>query len=103
MFWSPHWVLSTMEYGWVDMPQDIAEKHALVKVPVWNVVWPGMQDTWPAAYRMLSQYTLDNTSQEAMMDLIDNQGQDLDEVTRAWVEENRDTWQPWVESATSGS
>lgn len=103
MFWAPHWVLSTVDHGWVDLPQDIAEKYSLVKVPVWKLVWPGFGDTWPAAYRFLQAYQLDNTSQEQMMDLIDNQGEDLNAVTKAWVDENRDTWQPWADAAIAGS
>jgi len=103
MFWAPHWVLSTVDYGWVDLPPDIAEKYALMAVPVWKLVWPGFEETWPAAYRFLQVYQMDNASQEAMMDLIDNQGEDLDEVTEAWVEENRSTWQPWVDQALAGS
>jgi glycine betaine/proline transport system substrate-binding protein len=103
MFWAPHWVLSTVDYGWVDMPQDIAEKYALMAVPVWKMGWPGFSETWPGAYRFLEAYQLDNASQEKMMDLIDNQGEDLDQVTEAWVEENRATWQPWVDQAMSGS
>ncbi len=103
MFWAPHWVLSTIEHGWVEMPQDLAEKYALVQVPVWKTVWPGMKDNWPAAYRLLQSYTLDNAEQEKMMDLIDNQGEDLDAVTQAWVDANRDVWQPWVDAALSGS
>ena len=85
------------------MPQELAEKYALVTVPVWKTVWPGMKENWPAAYRFLQNYTMDNAEQEAMMNLIDNHGEDLDAVTRAWVEENRDTWQPWVDAALSGS
>ena len=103
MFWSPHWVLSTVEYDWIDLPQDIAEKYALTEIPIWIATWPGMQETWPGAYSILQQFKLDNTSQEAMMDLIDNQGENLDEVTRAWVDENRDVWQPWVDEALAGS
>jgi ABC-type proline/glycine betaine transport system substrate-binding protein len=37
------------------------------------------------------------------MDLIDNQGEDLDAVTKAWVEDHHDVWQPWVDQALAGS
>jgi ABC-type proline/glycine betaine transport system substrate-binding protein len=33
------------------------------------------------------------------MDLIDNQGQDALEVTKRWVEDNQDAWQPFVDQA----
>ena len=103
MFWAPHWVLSTVDYGWVDLPPDIAEEYALMAVPVWKIVWPGFEGTWPAAYRFLEAFQLDNASQERMMDLIDNQGEDLDAVTKAWVDDHTDVWQPWVDQALAGS
>ncbi len=103
MFWSPHWVLSTVDYGWVEFPEDVKEKFVMVGVPVWKMLWPGLKDKWPAAYALLKDYQLDNHSQEVMMNLIDNEGQDLDAVTKAWVEENRAVWQPWVDQAMAGS
>lgn len=103
MFWSPHWVLSTVDYGWVEFPEDVKEKFVMVNVPVWKMLWPGLKDKWPAAYAVLKDYQLDNHNQEIMMNLIDNEGQDLDAVTKAWVEENRDLWQPWVDQAMAGS
>ncbi len=103
MFWSPHWVLSTVDYGWFEFPDEVREKFLIVNVPVWKMLWPGLKDKWPAAYSVLKAYQLDNRSQEVMMDLIDNEGQDLDAVTRAWVEDNRAVWQPWVDQALAGS
>ena len=37
------------------------------------------------------------------MDLIDNQQQDLIEVTNQWLDENVDVWQPMVDAAMAGS
>ena len=61
------------------------------------------QTTWPAAYRFLKQYQIHNDEQQKMMDLIDNQGQDLDKVTQDWVDSHEDIWQPWVDAAMAGS
>ena len=99
MFWAPHWVLSTIETGWVDIPQDLVEKGSMQKPLVFKVVWPGMKDKWPAAYRFLKVYKLNNPIQEALMDLIDNQGQDAVEVTLKWVDENESYWKPFVDKA----
>ncbi len=100
MFWAPHWVLQKVETGWVDIPEDLVEKYSLRKPLVFKALWPGTKDKWPAAYRFLQAYQVDNDVQEILMDLIDNQGQDAIEVTRKWVDENEGYWKPFVDQAT---
>jgi len=99
MFWAPHWVLSTMDTGWVDMPQELVEQGEMTKPNVLKVVWPGAAEKWPTAYRFMQIYQITNDIQEPLMDLIDNQGQDALEVSRQWVEENESYWRPMVEQA----
>ena len=101
MFWAPHWVLSTTETGWVDIPQDLVEQGSMQKPRTFKVVWPGANDKWPAAYRFLTAYEITNAIQEPLMDLIDNQGQDAIEVTRQWVDENEAYWTPYVDEAVN--
>ncbi len=100
MFWAPHWVLSTTETGWVDIPQDLVEQGSMQKPRTFKVVWPGSKDKWPRAFKFLQAYQITNDVQEPLMDLIDNQGQDAIEVTRQWVEENEAYWKPYVDAAT---
>jgi glycine betaine/proline transport system substrate-binding protein len=99
MFWAPHWVLSTTETGWVDMPEDLVEKASMQKPRTFKVVWPGTKDKWPHAYKFLQAFEITNDVQEPLMDLIDNQGKDAVEVTKAWVDENEDAWKPFVDQA----
>lgn len=100
MFWAPHWILQKVETGWIDIPQDLVDKYSLRKPTVFKAVWPGTKDKWPAAYRFLQAYKIDNDVQEILMDLIDNQGQDVVEVTQKWVDENQGYWKPYVDQAT---
>lgn len=58
-----------------------------------------MQDKWPAAYRLLKNYTLTNEDQNPMMKAVDVDGRDLVEVTSEWVDANEARWKPWVEDA----
>lgn len=99
MFWAPHWVLSTVETGWVDMPQELVEKYSLVKPRTFKAAWPGMKDKWPAAYKLLKTFQVTNEIQQPLMDLVDNQGQDVREVTAKWLDENEDVWKAWVDQA----
>jgi glycine betaine/proline transport system substrate-binding protein len=100
MFWAPHWVLQKVDTGWIDIPQDLVDKYSLRKPVVMKVVWPGAKEKWPAAYRFLQAYQVDNDVQEILMNQIDNQGQDTIEVTKKWVEENEGYWKPFVDQAT---
>lgn len=99
MFWAPHWVLSTIDAEWVDIPQDLVNKYSMQKPLVFKAIWPGAKDKWPTAYRFLAVYKVNNQIQESLMDLIDNQGQDAIEVTRKWVDDNEAYWQPFVDEA----
>jgi glycine betaine/proline transport system substrate-binding protein len=99
MFWAPHWVLSSTETGWVDIPEDLVVKGSMQKPRTFKVVWPGAADKWPHAFKFLQAYQITNDVQEPLMDLIDNQGQDALEVTKKWVDENESVWQPMVDQA----
>ena len=99
MFWAPHWVLSSTETGWVDIPEDLVVKGSMQKPRTFKVVWPGAADKWPHAFKFLQAYQITNDVQEPLMDLIDNQGQDAIEVTKKWVDENESVWQPMVDQA----
>ena len=103
MFWAPHWVLSVHETGWVEMPEDLVNKYSLQKPRVFKAGWPGIHDEWPVAGRFIENFSIDNRTQEVMMDLIDNQGRDLMEVIHEWLDGNQDVWQPMVDSAMAGS
>ena len=99
MFWAPHWVLSSTETGWVDIPEDLVVKGSMQKPRTFKVVWPGAADKWPHAFKFLQAYQITNDVQEPLMDMIDNQGQDALEVTKKWVDENESVWQPMVDQA----
>jgi len=99
MFWAPHWVLSSTETGWVEIPEDLVVKASMQKPRIFKVVWPGAADKWPHAFKFLQAYQITNDVQEPLMDLIDNQGQDAGEVTKKWVDENESVWQPMVDQA----
>lgn len=63
--------------------------------------WGGMQDKWPAAYAFMEHYELGGADQQIMMKAIDVDGQKLEDVVAAWIDDNQATWKPWVEKATN--
>ena len=103
MFWAPHWMLFQHEFGWVEIPEDLVNAYSMQKPRVLMLGWPGMVDEWPAAYRFLLAFQINNSIQEYLMDEIDNNKRDLMEVTGEWLDENQEFWQPMVDEALAGS
>ncbi|MEP5804644.1 MAG: glycine betaine ABC transporter substrate-binding protein, partial [Roseobacter sp.] len=54
----------------------------------------------PAAWAFLSDFQFDTATQETMMKAIDQEGEKIEDVVGAWVENNSDTWSVWVAAAT---
>ena len=114
MFWAPHWVFAEVDAGWVETP---AYEAACDTDPAWGpnpdatgdcsveqpvtmkVAWSGFEEKWPAAWEFLKAFQMDTPEQERMMKAIDQDGEKIDAVVAAYVEESKDTWTPWVEAA----
>ena len=114
MFWAPHWVLAEIDVGWV---KSSTWEPACVEDPAWGpnpdeindcgvdvattfkVAWSGLEEKWPAAAAILKAFRMKDTDQIPMMAAIDVRGEDLAEVTRAWVDANEAVWRPWLDAA----
>ncbi|WP_119461120.1 ABC transporter substrate-binding protein [Rhodospirillaceae bacterium SYSU D60014] len=114
MFWAPHWVLAEVDVEWVDLPK---YEPACTEDPSWGpnpnavndcgvspplvnkAAWTGFEKKWPAAWEFLKNFQMDAKEQEKLMLRIDQQGEDLEAATTAWVEENKAVWEPWVKAA----
>jgi glycine betaine/proline transport system substrate-binding protein len=114
-FWQPHWAMSAYDVKFVDLP---VGNDACFNDPAWgpnpNAVndcdfapsrifkasWSGMQENWPAAFEILSNYTLAVEDQQPMMGAIDVDGRGVEEVVAEWMAANPTKWQPVVEAAT---
>jgi glycine betaine/proline transport system substrate-binding protein len=114
-FWQPHWAMSAYDVKFVDLP---VGNDACFNDPAWgpnpNAVndcdfapsrifkasWSGMQENWPAAFEILSNYTLAVEDQQPMMGAIDVDGRGVEEVVAEWMAANSSKWQPVVEAAT---
>lgn len=115
-FWQPHWAMSAYDVQFVDLP---AGEAACFEDASWgpnpNAVndcdfsptrifkgaWAGMEEKWPAAYEILSNYTLDVADQQPMMGAIDVDGGSVEEVVANWMAENEGKWKPVVDAATN--
>jgi glycine betaine/proline transport system substrate-binding protein len=114
MFWAPHWIHSEYEFHWVEFPPyepgcdtdpklganpDAVNDCGLMQANVSKVAWKGMRETWPAAFKVLQAYEIDNDLQNKLMLECDNRGRDVKEVTQEWIDQNEAVWRPWVDAA----
>lgn len=113
-FWQPHWAMSAYDVKFVDLPPG---EEACFTDPAWGpnpdavndcdfapsrifkAAWSGMEDTWPAAYEILSNYTLSVEDQQPMMGAVDVDGGKVEEVVADWMAANEDKWRPVVDAA----
>ncbi|WP_027243521.1 ABC transporter substrate-binding protein [Leisingera daeponensis] len=115
-FWQPHWAMSAYDVKFVDLPPG---EEACFSDPAWGpnpdavndcdfspsrifkAAWSGMEETWPAAYEILSNYTLAVEDQQPMMGAVDVDGGKVEEVVAEWMAANEDKWRPVVDAATN--
>ncbi|UWQ23649.1 ABC transporter substrate-binding protein [Leisingera aquaemixtae] len=113
-FWQPHWAMSAYDVKFVDLPPG---EDACFSDPAWGpnpdavndcdfspsrifkAAWSGMEETWPAAYEILSNYTLAVEDQQPMMGAVDVDGGKVEEVVAEWMTANEDKWRPVVDAA----
>ena len=114
-FWQPHWAMSAYDVQFVDLPVGNEE---CFNDPAWgpnpNAVndcdfapsrifkagWVGIEDKWPAAFEILTSYTLSVEDQQPMMGAVDVDGGSVEAVVADWMAGNAATWKPVVDAAT---
>ncbi len=64
-------------------------------------MWKGFKDKWPAAYKLIEQFTLTNAQQNPLILEVDGKGRKVEEVAAEWIANNEAIWKAWVEGASS--
>ena len=116
VFWQPHWAMSAYDVQFVDLPVGEA---ACFEDPAWGpnpnavndcdftptrifkTAWAGMEEKWPAAHEILTNYTLSVEAQQPMMGEIDVDGKAIEDVDAAWMDANEAAWKPVVDAAVN--
>lgn len=114
MFYAPHWLFAETDPKWVEMPASTPACYDDPSVGpnpnathdcnwpsgwVRKLAWSGTEEKWPAAYRFLKEFQIDNDIQEALVLEIDANGVNEEDAVAAWMEENSDLWQGWIDAA----
>ena len=115
-FWQPHWAMSAYDVQFVDLPvgnEDCFNDPAWGPNPnavndcdfapsrIFKAGWSGIEDKWPAAFEILTNYQLAVEDQQPMMGAIDVDGGSVEEVVAAWMADNEAKWKPVVDAATN--
>ncbi len=115
VFWQPHWAMSAYDVKFVDLPVGNDEcfedpkwgsnpeaTHDCDFAPsrIFKAGWSGMEEKWPAAFEILSNYELSVEEQQPMMGAVDVDGGKVEEVVAAWMADNEAKWKPIVDAAT---
>ncbi|MEM1429693.1 MAG: ABC transporter substrate-binding protein [Pseudomonadota bacterium] len=109
--WQPHWVTSVYDGEYVQFPQFEAD---CFDDPAWGpnaeatydcgkpygwikkMAWAGGEEVWPCAYDIVRNYEMTNETISALLVEIDLNGRSTTEVATEWLQNNRDTWEPWA-------
>jgi glycine betaine/proline transport system substrate-binding protein len=103
MFWAPHFALAQVDVGWVKMPpcKENNNEHCITPPDVAKITWSGFGQKWPAAYALLKAFEMNAEDQQKMMLRVDKKGEDLDAVTKEWIDQHEALWKPWLDAAKS--
>ncbi len=107
----PHWAPAKYEGEFVEFPPYSAECYNDPSVglnpnaaydcgkprgPIWKAAWAGFAGKWPGAFSAVQAYTLTNEEMSAMVAAVDLDGQSIDDVVNAWMDDNEARWMGWI-------
>jgi glycine betaine/proline transport system substrate-binding protein len=109
MIWQPHWIFADLDLNWVEWNkiegecvEESQEKETACgfqQAEVHKVVWGGFEEKWPAAYKMVSNFTLTNEDENWAIFEVDNNGRDVKDVAKEWLAKNESLWRGWINAA----
>lgn len=106
MFWQPHWVFAELDMDWVEWNAadgECVEENqqrdtacGFAQASVNKIVSKSLSETWPGAANFISQFTLTNDEQNAMILEVDQAGRPLEDVVQDWITKNESKWSAWI-------
>lgn len=90
--WSPHWMFAKYDLKYLDDPKSSfgGAEH------IDTVVRLGLEEDKPEAYKILDNFYWDSSDMESVM-LKVNEGADVKEVARQWIDDNQDKVKKWTD------
>jgi len=95
--WSPHWMNQRYELRYLEDPQNaFGELNDPARIT--TIVNKNLSRNDPVAHAFMDALVLDEEQLSALESTINEVGEPH-EGARQWTRENREVWQPWVETA----
>ncbi|GAA1995277.1 ABC transporter substrate-binding protein [Nocardiopsis rhodophaea] len=107
-FYEPQWAFEELDLVKVDFPDyvsmcEIDPEDVGCDYPEYElnkVYRKGFADAGGAAYRLIDNWEWTNEDQNEVARMIAEDGMSREEAAKTWVEENPDTWKPWIPADT---
>jgi glycine betaine/proline transport system substrate-binding protein len=95
--WSPHWMNARYDFRYLKDPKDLLGGFN-DSAQISSIVNDGLPEEDPTAYAFLKAISL-NEEQVNQMEVDINEAGDPEKGVKAWLEDNRDVVQPWIDAA----
>ncbi|MGM8366319.1 glycine betaine ABC transporter substrate-binding protein [Virgibacillus sp. W0181] len=92
--WNPHWTFA--KYPDMKYLEDPKEIYGGTEQIV-SLARKGFEEEKPNAFKMVDQFNWEVEDMESIMYEAKETGDDIDEVAKRWVEDNRDKVEEWME------
>ena len=109
MFWEPHWVHAEIDLNLVkwdkataDCESGPAQKRGdacgFAQAKINKIVNKDFKTDFPKAFDFVSNYSLSNDVQNALIQKVDQDGMSVEDAVAEWMAANESTWKGWIKS-----
>jgi len=99
--WSPHWMNTRYDFRYLEDPRDL-QGDFNNSAEISSIVNADLPEDDPTAYAFIRAVSLDE-EQINQLEADINEAGDPDRGVKAWLEDNRDVVQPWIDAAKKAS
>ena len=100
MPWCPHWMCQEYEFRFLEDPKD-AQGDLNDPATISTIVNGGLAEEDPVAYEYMNTFTLKEEQLTSLQNAIRQEDDDAIAGAQAWLEDNRDVVEPWLEAANN--
>ena len=101
--WTPHWMNETYDFTYLEDPKNTLvnpDGDPLNQAKISTIVREDLKQDDPVAHALLSEYKLNEEQTNSLEEEINKAGyDDPTKGVKAWLQNNRDVADPWVEAA----
>lgn len=98
MPWCPHWMCQEYDFRFLEDPKD-AQGDLNDPASISTIVNGNLSEDDPVAYEFMNAFTMNEEELNGLENAIRKAGDDAQKGAKAWVEENRNVVEPWIEAA----